>query len=361
MAEVGKPGTNWKQVAPGDRKKIAPIVRHYMKSPHPFTACVRDITGKTIGGKPVTRERAERICAVVKDMGKRTTKWRPGGKVSEAGLDVDGYIESLFDEVMAPVLDAEGVTVSELAGWSQMAEAGGLLQEAPTGALAMELDADEIGDLSLLEAAASKAPLSNAKRRSGESLGSWGKRLKAGDRANERKAKTRGGKDAEFEKKHPRNRAGEWTVKQGAKGDEVRRIQRRVGAKVDGAFGPKTAAAVRAFQRKHGLKVDGIVGRQTVAAMRGNANADQITPGALTAKDRRFLSGRASGGQGRSRRSSDREPAEDDPNFDWRRHGNRRRGVILKDGSRLVVDGPTFDRLKRQGKLSPKTPKLKGD
>lgn len=77
-AEAGKPGTNWSQVTPANRKKIGPIVSHYMKSAHPFIECVRD-NRKRFG------DRAEQVCAVVKDMGKRSTKWRKGGssKVSE--------------------------------------------------------------------------------------------------------------------------------------------------------------------------------------------------------------------------------------------------------------------------------------
>ncbi len=92
-----------------------------------------------------------------------------------------------------------------------------------------------------------------------------------------------------FEQQHPRGRGGQWTVKQGASGSEVRRIQKRVGAKVDGSFGAKTAAAVRAFQRANGLQVDGVVGRQTMAALRGNRSAKTIRPGAMTSGDRSFL------------------------------------------------------------------------
>lgn len=36
---------------------------------------------------------------------------------------------------------------------------------------------------------------------------------------------------------------------------------------VDGAFGPKTEAAVRDFQQNENLTVDGIVGRQTWTAL----------------------------------------------------------------------------------------------
>lgn len=55
------------------------------------------------------------------------------------------------------------------------------------------------------------------------------------------------------------------TVKRGARGAEVKRIQQAVGATVDGIFGPKTEAAVKAFQKKHGLTADGIVGPKTWA------------------------------------------------------------------------------------------------
>jgi len=59
------------------------------------------------------------------------------------------------------------------------------------------------------------------------------------------------------------------TIKQGASGEAVRALQNRlnqlghnVGA-ADGAFGPKTTAAVKAFQAKHGLVADGVVGPKT--------------------------------------------------------------------------------------------------
>jgi len=57
------------------------------------------------------------------------------------------------------------------------------------------------------------------------------------------------------------------TLRRGAKGDLVEEIQAKVGAKVDGDFGPKTEAAVRQFQREHGLVPDGIVGPLTWSAL----------------------------------------------------------------------------------------------
>ncbi len=57
------------------------------------------------------------------------------------------------------------------------------------------------------------------------------------------------------------------TLRRGATGELVKEIQEKVGAKVDGDFGPKTEAAVRQFQRDNGLVPDGIVGPLTWAAL----------------------------------------------------------------------------------------------
>lgn len=47
----------------------------------------------------------------------------------------------------------------------------------------------------------------------------------------------------------------------------VEKIQRKVGATVDGLFGPDTERHVRDYQRAHKLKVDGIVGKYTWGLM----------------------------------------------------------------------------------------------
>jgi murein L,D-transpeptidase YcbB/YkuD len=58
------------------------------------------------------------------------------------------------------------------------------------------------------------------------------------------------------------------TIRQGARGEQVRALQRNLGGvSEDGVFGPKTAELVRKFQRANGLKVDGVVGRQTWRAL----------------------------------------------------------------------------------------------
>ncbi|GAA3602241.1 peptidoglycan-binding protein [Marihabitans asiaticum] len=57
------------------------------------------------------------------------------------------------------------------------------------------------------------------------------------------------------------------TVRIGHRGAVVRNIQRKVGASVDGVFGPGTRSKVMAFQRRNGLAVDGVVGPSTASRM----------------------------------------------------------------------------------------------
>lgn len=57
-------------VGPAARARLRGLINYYMKKPHPFTACVRDNT------KRFGRERAERVCATLKDIGEGTTHWR---------------------------------------------------------------------------------------------------------------------------------------------------------------------------------------------------------------------------------------------------------------------------------------------
>lgn len=56
-------------------------------------------------------------------------------------------------------------------------------------------------------------------------------------------------------------------LRKGDRGDSVRRLQRILGIKADGQFGPNTDAAVRSFQREQGLDQDGAVGPRTWAEL----------------------------------------------------------------------------------------------
>lgn len=60
------------------------------------------------------------------------------------------------------------------------------------------------------------------------------------------------------------------TIKQNSNIDQaVRVIQECVGVKVDGAFGPKTLAAVKNYQANNGLIADGIIGPKTWTKLLG--------------------------------------------------------------------------------------------
>jgi peptidoglycan hydrolase-like protein with peptidoglycan-binding domain len=57
---------------------------------------------------------------------------------------------------------------------------------------------------------------------------------------------------------------GRETLRRGDSGEEVKTVQKAVGAQpVDGQFGAKTESKVREFQRSHDLVADGIVGPRT--------------------------------------------------------------------------------------------------
>mgnify|MGYP003335344226 CR=1 FL=1 len=52
-------------------------------------------------------------------------------------------------------------------------------------------------------------------------------------------------------------------LKLGSKGDDVIKLQQKLGVDPIGTFGPKTEAAVKDFQAKNGLTADGVVGDTT--------------------------------------------------------------------------------------------------
>jgi putative chitinase len=56
-------------------------------------------------------------------------------------------------------------------------------------------------------------------------------------------------------------------LKLGSKGEDVKKIQQKLGVEAIGTFGPKTDAAVKQWQRDNGLKDDGIVGDGTWSKM----------------------------------------------------------------------------------------------
>lgn len=90
-ASVNLAGTgglkNYQMVGPSARKKLSGLLNHYRKLARPFTACVRDNT-KRFGA-----EGAKKVCAVLTDLEKGTTRWRSGGSKKSAS--------KLSDELLA--------------------------------------------------------------------------------------------------------------------------------------------------------------------------------------------------------------------------------------------------------------------
>jgi putative chitinase len=60
-------------------------------------------------------------------------------------------------------------------------------------------------------------------------------------------------------------------LKVGSRGEDVRRMQQKLGLTADGSFGPATDRAVKAWQSANGLSADGIVGPATWAKMFADA------------------------------------------------------------------------------------------
>lgn len=150
----------------------------------------------------------------------------------------------------------------------------------------------------LVEAFSQSAPVMTPPKR--DALG------KVGPAGRKKLAASRGSGSGQYdETKHKRASAGApgggRFVSKGSSGEDVRAVQREVGASPDGKFGSKTKQAVMDFQRKHGLVVDGVVGRQTALAMRGHfETARKTAPGALHKVDSDALKRMRRGKRGRS-------------------------------------------------------------
>lgn len=72
-------------------------------------------------------------------------------------------------------------------------------------------------------------------------------------------------------------------LKVGSTGEDVKKLQTKLGLTVDGSFGPKTETAVKDWQSKNGLTADGIVGDGTWSKMFGTEVIKEdvvITPAA---------------------------------------------------------------------------------
>lgn len=314
--EQARPGTNFTKVPAKNVKRLQPIIDHYKGMAHPFAACVRDQLKHGL-----SQDHANRRCAVVKDLGQGTTKWRKGGKGKmaeelEAALGrVTAVEETLGVGMSVSLVEADAACLPAMAA----ALAGGIandyallsmvghpigellfgsmppLSEAPAAAEAR-------GGVGLLLEGFTPAPVASAPR--ADAQRAVGSKKKAG-------AGSGAGGSKYDESKHKRApvgaQGGGRFVQSGSSGEDVRAVQRKVGAKTDGKFGSKTKQAVMDFQKRHGLKIDGVVGRQTSLAMRGHyATARRTQPGAMHASDHAALKAQRRGAKGRSGKTGPR-------------------------------------------------------
>ena len=104
-----KPGTA--NVSAKDKLKLKGLLAHYMKMAHPFSACKRDQIKHGL-----SEDHANRRCAVLKDVGTGTTKWRgkdskkaatDAGEAVVLTLDVPEGWQEEFARELADVVSVE--------------------------------------------------------------------------------------------------------------------------------------------------------------------------------------------------------------------------------------------------------------
>ncbi len=67
-------------------------------------------------------------------------------------------------------------------------------------------------------------------------------------------------------------------LKVGSKGEDVKKLQEKLGLSADGSFGPGTEKAVKNWQSANGLKPDGLVGPGTWSKLFGTSESVSTTP-----------------------------------------------------------------------------------
>ena len=66
-------------------------------------------------------------------------------------------------------------------------------------------------------------------------------------------------------------------LKLGSEGEDIKKLQVKLGVDPIGKFGPKTEAAVKAWQSEHGLTADGIVGDKTWSIIMGVSESTSVS------------------------------------------------------------------------------------
>lgn len=125
-----KPGTA--DVTASDLKKISPIVKHYAKMAHPFTACKRDQIRHGL-----SEDHANRRCAVIKALGGKTKE--------EVAADIGWTCEAVDEFVAECKVELKAITASM--GHLPLAEA----MQGGVGFMLLESEHADEGPESLME------------------------------------------------------------------------------------------------------------------------------------------------------------------------------------------------------------------
>jgi hypothetical protein len=111
--------TNYKAVTPAAKNKLKGLLKFYAKKAHPFAACVRDNT------KRFGPDRAKKVCAVLKDIIRGTTKWRGKNNPRDVGTPGVSADEFMDTETLALVDMLGELDLWELLGLVQLEEQEG--------------------------------------------------------------------------------------------------------------------------------------------------------------------------------------------------------------------------------------------
>ena len=290
VEQFTKPGTA--NVSPADKSKLSGLLKHYAGMAHPHATCVRDQVKHGL-----SKDHANRRCAVLKDIIRGTTKWRNNeGLIAAAGKgdeEAAALLETALDAhrfVTEASEEFGGAAIAEMALQEADGEEGSLEEAAQQAIGVLNLYGAELVETvreakpELLEAAYGVFPSTSSMRsfRGVRRTALRQRRQSAFKKQQSKKApqskpgSKKGGGGGEHEG------VGKY-VRSGNTGRLANAVADKLGLS-NNASESKFKSAVRQYQRQNSLQVDGRVGAQTLSSIAGLGTTK---PGQLTTDLRR--------------------------------------------------------------------------